>query len=386
MNLTFEEFSLKETKLMIDWLSSDIWPYHIYLRLSKKQVQKWISEGKFVGEDSRTFWITLDNRERIGMIRLYDLTNKLVLVYQFDIRVRSQFRGQGIGEKAVVWLTNYVFTKMPEAIGLMGEMRQDNYAMRKILYRCGYIKEGHLRECWPTEGDTYVDTVVYTILREDWEQKKVTSVNWVDENVKGVDNIDLRHRGSEKDADGMSLIFPQFSLEETELMADWLSSDTWPYHIYPKLSREQILEWLKKGKFIGGDKIAFWIILNDKERVGMMRLMDLNDPLPYSPTIDIRIHTSYRGKGIGKQAIRWLTNYVFTKMPEKIRIEGYTRHNNVAMRIVFRKCGYIKEGHYRRRKNQLQKDTYYDIIGYGITRKDWEQKKITPVNWHDEDF
>ncbi len=56
------------------------------------------------------------------------------------------------------------------------------------------------------------------------------------------------------------------------------------------------------------------------------------------------------------------------------------------MREVFRKSGYVKEGHYRRRKNQVQKDLCYDIIGYGITKDAWEHKKVTPVNWYDKKF
>ena len=180
----------------------------------------------------------------------------------------------------------------------------------------------------------------------------------------------------------MNLTFQPVLATDEELLIDWLSSDTWPYHCYPTPTREKVQEWFANGMFTGEGNRTFFVILNDKERVGMIRLSELFDP---TPIFDLRIQSPYRGKGIGKKALLWLTDYIFTSMPEKIRIEGQTRQDNIAMRQLFRQCGYIKEAHYRKAW-PTKEGIYLDSIGYGILREDWKRKKITPVNWNDEDF
>jgi DNA-binding protein H-NS len=66
----------------------------------------------------------------------------------------------------------------------------------------------------------------------------------------------------------------------------------------------------------------------------------------------------------------------------KKRIEGNTRQDNYAMRCVFHKCGFVKEAHHRKAWTG-QGGIPYDAIGYGITKEDWQNKKITPVDWND---
>jgi RimJ/RimL family protein N-acetyltransferase len=42
-----------------------------------------------------------------------------------------------------------------------------------------------------------------------------------------------------------------------------------------------------------------------------------------------------------------MTGYLFTEFPGIRRIEGTTRADNHAMRRTFRRCGYVKEAHWR---------------------------------------
>ncbi|MEQ8192622.1 MAG: GNAT family protein, partial [Candidatus Eremiobacterota bacterium] len=99
----------------------------------------------------------------------------------------------------------------------------------------------------------------------------------------------------------------------------------------------------------------------------------------------IRISSSYQGKGIGEKGVKWLTEYVFKTYSHIMRIEGYTREDNLAMRKVFEKCGYIKEAHHRK-SWPGQENVYFDSVGYCILREDWEENKITPVKWDDRVF
>jgi hypothetical protein len=65
------------------------------------------------------------------------------------------------------------------------------------------------------------------------------------------------------------------------------------------------------------------------------------------------------------------------------RIEGTTRQDNQAMRRTFRKCGYVKEAHYRQAW-PAPDGTIRDAVGYAILRADWQAGSITPPDWDDE--
>ena len=170
---------------------------------------------------------------------------------------------------------------------------------------------------------------------------------------------------------------------ERELLADWLSSEHWFYHSNPRLSRAEVLNWVDRGEFTGTNYQTFWIIANPDQRVGLIRLFDLDDIEDGAPRFDLRIQSEYRGQGIGKEALRWLTGYLFETWSELERIEGSTRVDNRAMRKVFLQCNYAKEGHFRKAWAAVD-GKRLDSICYGILREDWINQTITPMNWNDE--
>ena len=61
-----------------------------------------------------------------------------------------------------------------------GTHEKDNYAMRKVFFKCGYVREACYRKAWPSPDGTLHDSVGYGITREDWEENKVTPVDWGD--------------------------------------------------------------------------------------------------------------------------------------------------------------------------------------------------------------
>ncbi|MFK0238522.1 GNAT family N-acetyltransferase [Streptomyces vinaceus] len=92
----------------------------------------------------------------------------------FDLRIRSEHRGRGRGGQALDWLTRYVFTEFPEVQRIEGTARQDNVAMRRAFRRCGYAKEAHSRDTWPTADGKVRDAVGYAILRRGWLSDSTT--------------------------------------------------------------------------------------------------------------------------------------------------------------------------------------------------------------------
>lgn len=176
----------------------------------------------------------------------------------------------------------------------------------------------------------------------------------------------------------MAPSFQPLLASERELLADWLSTDEWPFHTGVRRTREDVLAVFET-RFLAEDVRSFWM-LEDGERIGFFVVSDLDDA---TPMLDLRLRSEHRGRGHGEAALKWLTDYVFTEWPDKIRIEGQTREDNVAMRKVFRRVGYVKEAHYRAAWPTAE-GAHLASIGYGILRTDWARGVTTPVPWDDE--
>lgn len=186
----------------------------------------------------------------------------------------------------------------------------------------------------------------------------------------------------------MELNFLEFKKEEANLLYDFLKSEIWNFHSGDpnKLTQEYVINNVENNYYTEPENKSFWITNQDNDKIGFLTIEELEDS---SPSFDLRIASKYRGNGIGEQTLKWMTDYVFTNYPDKIRFEACTREDNIAMRKVFKKCGYVKEGHIRKAwpppgsKNHKE---YYDSIRYGIIRSDWENNTVTQLNWDDENF
>jgi RimJ/RimL family protein N-acetyltransferase len=167
---------------------------------------------------------------------------------------------------------------------------------------------------------------------------------------------------------------------EADLLAEFLTTEDWPYHGLGVPGTGQIREQAAAGHYDNDQTRAFWIVTDTKAVAGLVRLLDLADD---TPLFDLRIRAAYRGTGLGTHALRWLTGYLFTELPGIRRIEGTTRQDNQAMRRTFRKCGYVKEAHYRQAW-PAPDGMVYDAVGYAILRADWQSGTVTTPEWDDE--
>ncbi|HEX3815649.1 MAG TPA: GNAT family protein [Mycobacteriales bacterium] len=128
-------------------------------------------DGYYAGSSARTFWIVAAG-ERVGLVRAYDCGPL------FDLRIRPDMRGRGIGAATLDWLTGYLFTELPHITRIEGQTRRDNHAMRKVFRGGGYVREAHYREAWPGSDGTVHDSVGYAILRRDWYAGTTTQPAW----------------------------------------------------------------------------------------------------------------------------------------------------------------------------------------------------------------
>ncbi len=78
------------------------------------------------------------------------------------------------------WLTTTLFGEFTDLNRIEATTRQDNFAMRRVLVKCGFVKEAHYRQEWPSDSGKRYDSIGYGILRSDWEKGVTTPVNWDD--------------------------------------------------------------------------------------------------------------------------------------------------------------------------------------------------------------
>lgn len=179
MNLSFTEFKDEEKDMLADFLAGERWDFHSTPQIKRENVFKNFEEGYFTRDGHRTFWITESNK-KIGVIRLFDLGDDELddETPLFDIKITKDCRGKGVGEKALTWLAELVFTTYPNKNRFEATTRIDNIAMRRVFEKCGFVKEAHYRKAWPDENKNLYDCVGYSILRSDWKDRVKTSVEW----------------------------------------------------------------------------------------------------------------------------------------------------------------------------------------------------------------
>jgi RimJ/RimL family protein N-acetyltransferase len=114
---------------------------------------------------------------------------------------------------------------------------------------------------------------------------------------------------------------------------------------------------------------SFWVRDADLP-IGLIRVFELSDLAAGSPLFDLRLADTYRGRGIGPVAVRWLTSHLFGEHPGLMRIEVTIRHDNMAMQHVFDRCGYRQEG--RLGEAWVHADGgRFDTLIYAILRREW---------------
>jgi len=176
--------------------------------------------------------------------------------------------------------------------------------------------------------------------------------------------------------------YSEFAMDDAENLINFLSSYNWPFHSSPKLTKEKLRQQLESGYFNGEGKRTY-LILDDDNIIGVIYVFDLGEDIKddETPLFDIKISDDYRGKGIGKSAVKWLCDFIFTNYPKKLRFEATTRVDNIAMRKVLEACGFLKEAHYR----LAWPDTYgnrYDCAGYSLLKEDWLSGKISKIDFN----
>jgi RimJ/RimL family protein N-acetyltransferase len=151
-----------------------------------------------------------------------------------------------------------------------------------------------------------------------------------------------------------------------EDVAAWISGDVWPFHFRSRPRLGEVLVQAEAGFVAGEDVRSFWVS-EEGVRLALIRIFDLAD---LTPLFDLRVESSNRGRGVGEATLRWATEFVFGSFESAYRFGGYTRADNVGMRRVFEKVGFVLEARHRDGW-RCESGALVDSLGYAILRREW---------------
>lgn len=162
----------------------------------------------------------------------------------------------------------------------------------------------------------------------------------------------------------------------------FLVRNSFPFHGRASYTEEQARKSVADGRFRSDDHLGFWIDV-DGQRTGLVVLDDLEDVADGgNPVFDLRLADEFRGRAWGAPILQELTTLVFTRFPATNRFEGQTREDNIAMRKVMLRSGFIKEAHYRDAW-PVEGSAPMASVAYAILRRDWESGTTTTFVWED---
>lgn len=86
-----------------------------------------------------------------------------------DFLIHREYTGRGLGTSAVKAAVKYLFERI-NANRIQVYSMPNNYRCEALLKKCGFVKEGTIREgfYWPDKG--IVDLSIYSILQSDYQR------------------------------------------------------------------------------------------------------------------------------------------------------------------------------------------------------------------------
>lgn len=191
--------------------------------------------------------------------------------------------------------------------------------------------------------------------------------------------------------DGKQIILRDWLSEDVESFGYWMKpGHKWlefdgPY--YPHLDEEEIPESManlqslintgkwesprkkliiadKQSNKIMGTVSAYWI---SKETNWLAVGIGIWDPAFWS-------------KGIGFEAFGLWCDYLFAEMKQIVRLDARTWSGNLGMMTLAKKLGFREEARFR--DARIVKSAYFDGLGYGILRSEWDERYPNGFAYH----
>ncbi len=156
-----------ELKLVAEWVNDLEFTgkYEPVSQESETDIEKQYDK---LGSEERWFFVEKKEGSKIGLITHLPDPRKHVTIGYY---LTPGERGGGYGTEAVEIMVDYLFLSK-NIVRIQAETHPENVASHRVLEKAGFKKEGRIRKSFFSRG-VWRDTVLFSILREEWKEPKI---------------------------------------------------------------------------------------------------------------------------------------------------------------------------------------------------------------------
>jgi UDP-4-amino-4,6-dideoxy-N-acetyl-beta-L-altrosamine N-acetyltransferase len=170
MSITLRPIDATDKDRILSWRNAPHVAEYMYTNheISQDEHNRWFARA-LVREDSRYWIIELDGKG-IGLASIYGIDSLHQRCSWAFYLGDQDALGRGVGAFVEYWVLRYVFEVL-QLHKLCCEVIESNLKIWQMHLRFGFVREGLLRQ-HIRRGDTFLDVVVLSILRSEWDVQK----------------------------------------------------------------------------------------------------------------------------------------------------------------------------------------------------------------------
>jgi RimJ/RimL family protein N-acetyltransferase len=163
MELLFQirPFEIGDLNNINEFVVNNDWHFHNFKITEPKTLEYFLKDVKTL--------IATNETGLLGYVRIEEFIDGDSPL--FDIRIKPDERGKGLGEALMKYAETTVFTELPHTVRFEGTTRVDNAPMISLFEKLNWTKESHYRMGWRLGDYEFCDALGYSILREEWERR-----------------------------------------------------------------------------------------------------------------------------------------------------------------------------------------------------------------------
>lgn len=158
-------------ELYFEWTNNQriLGDYWFGRQTSRIEIDKRLNERS---PDQMTFIIENKEKKRLGFILVFQtLFGRYASLIEIGYLVIPTEQGKGYCTEAVTIILDYLFL-LKDVPRIQAVINKKNIGSQRVLEKNGFKKEGIIRKML-FRGGIYVDSVLYSILREEWIEPKI---------------------------------------------------------------------------------------------------------------------------------------------------------------------------------------------------------------------
>ncbi|MEM7332745.1 MAG: GNAT family protein [Chloroflexota bacterium] len=180
-------------------------------------------------------------------------------------------------------------------------------------------------------------------------------------------------------AEGTKIKLRQWTMRDVDVFTYWQQ----PHHkwhqldgpYYPKMTTEQVDNLAAKisEKIKIKEPIPNRYVIADQttnEMVGIVTWYWESQETNWLSVGIVIFDEANWARGFGFEALGLWSQHLFDTMPELVRLDLRTWSGNMGMMKLAKKCGYKEEARFRMAR--IVNGKYFDGMGYGVLRSEWE--------------